>query len=344
MAMDKNILAVFNKEFKGEAKITRISEDLRGKVIVLYGGNNVGKTLQSARFPNPVFLPCEKGMNAINGALVLKTTSWNDLKKNGRKLASKKFTKLLKEGNQITVVVDGIERIGNYVKDYLCSKYDVATIGKANGGYGAWEEYENLVWSWVDSIISLGYTVVFIGHERYEAKKDKYVITGDERAIKPIRDNADVVAYLRSNGLDEEDKPIYSSAYLAESDEFFARTRYSYMDTFVKEFTAESLTDAIVEGIKRQNEAEGFSGVSFEEQQEIYDDGDEDIDDIKEAIKELYEKLDGLDRLEEYGDVVSEHLGDEMKVSEATEKQIESLKCIRDDLQEKIEELEEDED
>lgn len=342
MAMDSNILAIFNKEFKGEAKITRISEDLRGKVLVLYGGNNVGKTLQSARFPNPVFLPCEKGMNAINGALVLKTNSWNDLKKNGRKLAGKKFVKLLNEGNQITVIVDGSERIGNYVKDYLCSKYDVPTIGKANGGYGAWEEYENLIWSWVNSIISLGYTVVFIGHEKYDSKKDKYIITGDERAIKPIRDNADVVAYLKSNGIDEDGKTVYSSAYLSETEDFFARTRYSYMDTYVEEFTAENLTNVIIDGIKKQNEAEGFTGVSFEEQQEIYDDGDEDIDDIKESIKELYEQLDELDKLEEYGEVVAEHLGDDMKVSEATEKQIESLKCIRDDLQEKIEELEDD--
>ena len=39
--MDKNILELFNKEFKGDVKISRVSEDLRGKVIVLYGGNNV---------------------------------------------------------------------------------------------------------------------------------------------------------------------------------------------------------------------------------------------------------------------------------------------------------------
>lgn len=343
MAMDSNILSVFSKEFKGEAKITRISEDLRGKVIVLYGGNNVGKTFQSSRFPNPVFLPCEKGMNAINGALVLKTNSWSDLKKNGKKLAGKKFTKLLDEGNQITVVIDGIERIGNYVKNYLCSKYDVSTIGEARSGFGAWEEYENAVWLWVDNLISLGYTVVFIGHEKLDNKKDKYIITGDERAIKPIRDNADIVAYLKSNGLDEEGKPVHSSAYLAETEDFFARTRYTYMDTFIEDFTVENLTQTIIDGIKKQNEAEGFDSVSFAEQQQIYDDGDETFEDIVEEIKELFGRMQELDASEDYLSIVEEHLGEGIPVSQATKNQFEAVKCIRNDLQDRIEELEEEE-
>ena len=344
MAMNSNILSVFQKEFKDEAMLTRISEDLRGKVIVLYGKNNVGKTLQSSHFPNPVFLPCEKGMNAINGALVLKTTSLNDLKKNGRKLASKKFTKLLQEGEQITVVVDGIERIGNYAKAYLCSKHDVSTIGEARNGYGAWEEYENLVWSWVDGIISLGYTVVFIGHEDYDKKIEQMVIKGDERVIKPIRDNADVVAYLKSNGIAEDTKePIHSSAYLAETEDFFARTRFSYMDTYIEDFTAENLTEVIIEGIKKQNQAEGFDSVSFEEQQKIYKDDEElSLDDLKEELKEYYEQFDENDRLEEFADIVQEHLG-ETKISEATEKQIELLKCIKDDIEALLEEDEEEE-
>jgi hypothetical protein len=124
------------------------------------------------------------------------------------------YKKLLDEGNQITVVIDGIERIGNYVKNYLCSKYDVSTIGEARSGFGAREEYENAVWLWVDNLISLGYTVVFIGHEKLDNKKDKYIITGDERAIKPIRDNADILVIFASplNSLLKTDKILLSIA------------------------------------------------------------------------------------------------------------------------------------
>lgn len=128
------------KEFKGDATISRISPTMKGKVICVYGGNNLGKSKQMTSFDNCIVIPAEKGLNAINGAMVLKTNSWESLQRNIRKLTGKKFTQALQKSEEpIFVVVDGIERIGNYCKDFLCTKYDVATIGKANGGFGAWE-------------------------------------------------------------------------------------------------------------------------------------------------------------------------------------------------------------
>lgn len=340
MAISAELQKLLNKNFKGDVKISRVNPDLRGKVIILYGGNNVGKTRQSSKFKNPIFLPVEKGLNATNNAMVLKTSNWNDLKKNGRKLAGKDFVNLLKTGEQITIVVDGIERIGNYCKNYLCSKYDVDTIGKANGGFGAWEEYENLVWSWVDNLIGLGYTVVFIGHEKFDKKKDKFIIAGDERAIKPIRDNADIVCYLSSNGTDENNEVIPSSAYLAETDKFFARSRFDYMDTYIECFTADNLEKVVVEGIKKQNEEEGCDNVSFEEQQEIYEEEDITYEEAIQQIKDLYLQFSKTEELEDiYMDIVEEHLGEGVAVSEATVKQLEALVCIRDDLQEKLDEM-----
>lgn len=341
MAISNKLQELLAKNFKHDVQISRVSPDLRGKVIVLYGGNNVGKTSQSAKFKNPIFLPVEKGLNATNGAVALKTASWSDLQKNGKKLARKEFTDLLKSGEQVTLIIDGIERIGTYCQNYLCSKHEVDDIGKANNGFGCWKEYDSLVWTWVDNIIGLGYTVVFIGHEKLDKKKDKYIIDGDERNIKPIRDNADIVCYLKSNGTDDKYNVIPSSAYLAETDDFFARTRFPYMDTYIEEFSADTLETAIVDGIKKQNKVEGFDdNISFEEQQRIYGDDKESLDDVIDEIKEYYEKLDKLDKIDDYLDIVSEHLGEDGKVSEATEKQLESLICIRDDLMEKLEELE----
>lgn len=342
MAMDKNIMDLFQSQFKDDVSVSRVSEDLKGKVIVIYGGNNLGKTYQCSRFENPIFIPCEKGMNAVNGAMVLKTRSWADLKKHGRKLAGKNFVEALKNGANITLVIDGIERIGNYVKSYLCSKYDVDVIGDARNGFGCWEEYDNLVWSWVDNIISLGYTVVFIGHEKEDKKKGKYVIAGDERAIKPIRDNADIVAYLVPNGLDEEGNEIHSSAYFAETEEFFARSRFNYMPPMIEDFTAENFKKAVVEGIKAQNKAEGCENVTFEQQQEVYGDDSETFEDVVAEIKDLYSSIAETGNetaLEGYASVVESHLGEGVLVSQATPKQLEALKCIRDEVSEILDEL-----
>jgi hypothetical protein len=339
--LDNNIMDLFGKEFKNDVKVSRISEDIRGKAIVIYGGNNLGKSLQASRLPNPVFMPCEKGLNAINGAMVLKTTCWADLERNGRKLTSRNFVEALDKGAQITLIIDGFENIGKYCKAMLCQKYKVPTIGKANDGFGCWEEYENLVWGFVDNLLGVGYTVVFIGHESWDGKKKKFLISGDERNIKPIRDNADIVCYLESNGLDEAGKPIHSSAYLAESKDFFARTRFSYMDTYIEDFTAENLVSTIVEGIKRQNKAEGFDNVDFKEQQDIYKEEKVNFKDVIEIIKGQYEQLldkdDDSHALEDFFlDTVEKYLGD-IPVSEATETQLESLICIKNNLEEKLE-------
>jgi hypothetical protein len=321
--------------------VSRISEDIRGKAIVIYGGNNLGKSLQASRLPNPVFMPCEKGLNAINGAMVLKTTCWADLERNGRKLTSRNFVEALDKGAQITLIIDGFENIGKYCKAMLCQKYKVPTIGKANEGFGCWEEYENLVWGFVDNLLGVGYTVVFIGHETWDKKKKKFVINGDERNIKPIRDNADIVCYLTSNGLDNEGQPIHSSANLAESEEFFARTRFPYMDTHIADFTAENLISTIVDGIKRQNKEEGFDNVDFKEQQDIYKEEKVDFKDVIEIIKGQYEQLldkdDESHTLEDFFlDTVEKYLGD-IPVSEATVTQLESLICIKNNLEEKLE-------
>ena len=114
------------------------------------------------------------------------------------------------------------------------------------------------------------------------------------------------------------------------------------MDTVIPEYTAENLEKVIVEGIQREIDEKGLESVSFDEQQEIYETEDMSLEEIKEAIKEKYLALEeiGEEELDKYGEIVEEHLGD-VTVSEATSKQLEALKCILDDLEDLLEELEE---
>lgn len=341
--LSNELQALLHKEFKGEATVSKLSADLRGKVIVVYGGNNLGKTLQASRMKNPIFIPFEKGMNGVDGAMVLKTRSWSQARSHVKKLANKKFTKLLQQGEQITVVIDGIESMGRYCRKYIASIHDARDVKSANGGYGAWQSYEDEVWEWVDSIISLGYTVMFVGHQSYDKETDKMTIKGDARNIAPIKDNADIVVYLKSNGIDDEGKEVLSSGYLVETEDYFARSRFTYMDEVIPEYTAENLEKAIVEGIQREIEDKGLENVSFEEQQEIYEEDDRSIDELKEEIKDRYEQIEemGEDRLDVYDEIIEKHLG-ESRVSEATNKQIESLRCILNDLDNYLEEIEEE--
>lgn len=349
MALTQEIADLFNDTFKDKVKLSKISPDLRGKSIVIYGGNNVGKTTQAAKFKNPVFMPFEKGMNAISGALVLRNGNWADTKSNIRKLSSKKFTDILKKGEQITVIWDGFERAGFYCQRYIEQKYDAFDVADARGGFGAWSQYEKEFWTEVDKLLSLGYTVVFIGHaDAGGNKKNKEQIypKGDKRCVAPIIDNADIVAYIEANGVDDDNQEIYSSAYFVETDDFFARSRFPYIKESIDEFTAENFEKVIVNGIKKQLEVEGEDGVTFEEQQEIYSSEDIDHPTLIEQIKELYQNIKETGHFEDYEEeienIVAKHLGEDIKVSETSSKQIEPLICIRDEIQEIVDQIEDE--
>jgi len=57
-------------------------------------------------------------------------------------------------------------------------------------------------------------------------------------------------------------------------------------------------------------------------------------------IKELYDKMKELDVLADYEEILEEYLGEGVKVSDTSTKQIQPLICIREALQEVIEEVE----
>jgi hypothetical protein len=346
MALSNEVANLFNNAFGDKVKISRISPDLRGKSIVIYGGNNVGKTTQAAKFKNPVFMPFEKGMNAISGALVLRNANWADTKSNIKKLSSRKFTDALRKGEQITIIWDGFERAGFYCQRYIEQKYDAFDVADARKGFGAWTQYEKEFWTEVDKLLNLGFTVVFVGHADIGGnKKNKEQIypKGDKRCVAPIVDNADIVVYVEANGVDEKGNEIPSSAYFIETDEYFARSRFTYVKDGIKEFTAESFEQAIIEGIQEQLEVEGEDGVTFEEQQQIYSGEDIDHPTLVDQIKELYTTMKELKLLADYEDIIEEHLGEGVKVSDTSAKQIEPLICIREALQDIIDEVDTDE-
>ncbi|HJR48672.1 MAG TPA: AAA family ATPase, partial [Nitrososphaeraceae archaeon] len=211
----------------------------------------------------------------------------------------------------------------------------VETIGDGNDGFGLWKEYESEFWAEIDKLLGTGYTLIFISHEE-TTKEGKHIPKGDKRSIKPIIDNSDVVVYLTSNGIDEDGKVIKSSAWFAETEEFFARSRFDYMDTYLEEFTAENLEKVIAEGIQRQEEAEGIKAVSFEEQKESMKSEELDYDTLMKEIVEIGNQLVEEDRVEELVEVNEKHLGVGKKVSECKKGQVQVMSLILDDLKELI--------
>ncbi|MED1818966.1 ATP-binding protein [Bacillus subtilis] len=309
-------------------QVSVVAKGLEGKVITIYGSNNLGKTKQSTRMKKPLYLPFEKGLNAIAGVQFMPINSWADFKK-----VNKQLTKNAEKAKEMyqTIIVDEVDAFAKYATRYVCEQYDVERIKDGNDGFGLWKEYETEVWEEINKLIGVGFTVIFIAHAA-EDKKGKVHPKGDKRVLAPVIDNSDIVLYLSSNGVDEDRKVIKSSAWLAETEEHFARSRFDYIDTYLPEFTAENLEKAIIEAIERQEQAEGIVAVTYEEQKQNNASEELDFNSLMDQIKEIGMKLNEEGRLEEVNEITEKHLGKGVKVTECSRKQVDVMSVILDDL------------
>lgn len=309
-------------------QVSVVAKGLEGKVITIYGSNNLGKTKQSTRMKKPLYLPFEKGLNAIAGVQFMPINSWADFKK-----VNKQLTKNAEKAKEMyqTIIVDEVDAFAKYATRYVCEQYDVERIKDGNDGFGLWKEYETEVWEEINKLIGVGFTVIFIAHAA-EDKKGKVYPKGDKRVLAPVIDNSDIVLYLSSNGVDEDRKVIKSSAWLAETEEHFARSRFDYIDTYLPEFTAENLEKAIIEAVERQEQAEGIVAVTYEEQKQNNASEELDFNSLMDQIKEIGMKLNEEGRLEEVNEITEKHLGKGVKVTECSRKQVGVMFVILDDL------------
>mgnify|MGYP000821012210 FL=1 len=132
--------------------------------------------------------------------------------------------------------------------------------------------------------------------------------------------------------MDEKGQVIKSSAYFAQTDKFFARSRYDYMVTSIPEFTIDALEKALADGISAQEKAEGVQSVAFEQLKEQNTAEKLSFDDLMVEVQELGQKLFETDHFDVVTEVVENTLGPGKKVTECTKKQVESVAIIRDDL------------
>lgn len=316
-----------------------ISHSLEGKVLMLYGGNNLGKTYQAVRLKKPYLMACESGLNGQSGVKYNRINNWRDFKKVVKQFTDKKTVEKAKELYS-TIIIDEV-----YASSIFCQDYVIATYGKGaltlgdtqKGEANLYQLYEKEYFRQINLLVNSGYTVVFIAHE--DTRKEKVVPKGDKRCLNPIIDNCDYVIYLQSNGVDENKQVIKSSAWLAETDEFFARSRFTYTPTYIKEFTAENLEAAIIEGIEKEVKETGIETVSFEEQKQLNESKTYDYDELMEAIMETGNKLAEAGYVDELIEIVEGTLGAGKKVSDCTKKQIEAMSVIFDDIKDKMVEL-----
>jgi hypothetical protein len=318
--------------------VSKVAKGLEGKIITIYGSNNLGKTKQATRFKKPYYLGFEKGLNAIAGVPFAAINNWSDFKKVNKQLTHKSTVAKAREYYQ-TIIFDEVEASARYCSKFICDKYEADTIASGRDGFGLWKEYETAYWEEIDKLIGAGFTVVFIAHQT-EDKEGKIWPKGDKRALSPVIDNSDIVVHVRSNGTDEKNQVIKSSAFMAETDKFFARSRFDYIQTGLQEFTAEALEDAIIKAIEKQEEVEGITAVTYDEQKETLTGEELEFDKLKAKIIEYGKKLHANEKGSIVNEIIENNLGKDKKVTDFVKSQVEVMAVVLDELKDEVEKLE----
>jgi len=319
-------------------QVSVVAKGLEGKTIMIYGGNNLGKTYVATHLSKPYVIACESGLNALSGVKYNRVNTWAEFKKLVKQFTSKATVDQARALYD-TIVIDEVYASSILCQDFVIATYgeNALTLGDSTGKTNLYQMYEKEYFRMINLLLSCDYTVVFIGHAQ---EKDGYISPkGDKRCLNPIIDNCDFVIYLASNGVDENGKVIKSSGYLAETDKFFARSRFEYCPTYIQEFTAENLEKTIVAAIEAEEKANGASVVSYGEQKQQNTSVKYNYDEVMDALQDVGQRFASAGEMEVLTEIVEETLGAGKKVSQCSKKQIDAMVIILDNLLDKAEEL-----
>ena len=317
-----------------------VSYGLDGLKLMIYGGNNIGKTPQAMRFPKPLLLMGETGGSALKG-YKKHMTSKKVFVDYVKQLTDEKTLDKMKEKFQ-TIVLDCVEDIIELFEIALCKEYGVKDVGEIqqlekgnpNGYSVARRDFKQQI----NLLTGCGYTVIFIAHEETiqlptgENDEKGNAITrdfiqpkgskGDKSSSRFIRDLCDFRFYIVSSGFDKEtNKVIMSKAWCVQTDAFFAGSRFN-VKPLINPFTAENIIEAIEEAQKKTAEDYGADLVAFERKTDSYTKEDY-LSDIKPYMTKLYKLYPSL-----VLDIVSSQLGSGVPVSKATDEQLVELETI----------------
>lgn len=322
-------------------QISVVAKGLKGKCLFLYGRNNLGKTYVATHMSKPFVIACESGLNALSGVKYNRVNNWADFKKLVKQLTNKSTVEKARELYD-TIVIDEVYASSIFCQDYVMATYGDGALTLADSGdprKNLYQLYEKEYFRIINQLLSCDYTIVFIGHEQADSKTGFITPKGDKRCLNPIIDNCDFVIYLTSGGVDEDGKVILSTAHFAQTNDFFARSRFTECVTELTPFTAEGLEKVIEEAVKKEEEKSGVEAVDYEVQKQQNISVIRDYDEVMQEIQETGQKLVDANKLDILTEIVEETLGKGKKVSECTKKQIDAMEIILDNLKDKIIEL-----
>ena len=310
----------------------KISRDLKGKFILIYGEAKSGKTSFSSLFPKPLLCAFERGYNALPGVKAIDINRWTDFKK-----ICSQLKKPEAHGIYETIIIDTVGIATDMCEKYVLAQNDVDSLSDIAWG-GGWTQYKKEFENTLRELTYLGYGIVFIAHSKGKPTKMK---DADGNAISCVYPDisstgmnivnrlVDVIAYLSI----EFDEIGNSTRYLytRQTPYVFAGSRYKYLAEKIP-FGYDQLVEAIVEAIEQQVKLDGASVTDSTNLARNYS-----YDELMEEAKEIWVRLTANNNEKNtlaILAIVKEELGHDAKISEITESQKDILQTIVERMKE----------
>jgi len=311
----------------------KVSRDLSGYLVYIYGPSGAGKTTFGSQVPNPLLLAFEKGYSTIPGVLAQDITTWGEVKQVLRDLKKPEVKERFK-----SVIVDTVDIASSLCEKYICNQLDIENIGDGGWAKNGWAKVKK---EWEETwraITMEGYSVIFISHMKDKTFKRKdgteysQIVPSCSTAYNEIIKNmVDIMAYIQVEN--NERKFILRSP----DDTIDCKSRFKYIDPVIP-FGYQDLVDAMNRAIDKEATMTDNKYIT-NEKAKIVETKTYDYEGLMNEFQQIASDL--MAKNSEYyaprvTKIVEKYLGKGKKISETTIDQAEFVSLIIDEIKDEL--------
>src|SRR5699024_10861840 len=313
---------------------TKVSKDLKSKIIFFYGDVKSGKTTTASKFPKALIAATEIGTNALNNVFVQPIQKWGDMNRLLKELKKEPVQEKFE-----TIVIDTADNLYDLAEEYVLSQHGVSKIGDIPFGAG-YKETEKIFDKALRQIPMLGYGLVIISHatervltnEQGEAYS-KIQPTLPKAPQKVANRMSDIVGY--STTIKNEDGQDETRLIIRGTERVMACSRWKHTPSSIVS-NYDNLVNAIHDAVEKSPDEDGVQ--ALDEQINHYEKEEKrDFEEAREELISIAQAFVDSDRLVEFNTAMYDSFDDDLKISDLTAKNQEAVEVLIEELKEKLE-------
>ena len=310
---------------------TKVSRDLQGKYILLYGPAKCGKTTFASQMEDNLLIAFEKGYNALFNIKAVDINKWATFKQVIRQLEQEEARQMYK-----TVTIDTVSIAYTMCEEYICKQQSVTKIGDIPYG-GGYSIVEKEFQSCLRQITQMGYGLVLIAHSTPRIEKtpdgsEIEIVSPDipKRGYKVINQLVDIIGYIDVtwNPEGKSERVLYTR----KTPRIMAGSRFKYLAPTVP-FSYKELTKAIAEAVDR--EAKEVGGILVDHQEEEIPE-EKSFMEIREEARREWDRIISNDKnnIVVLNKIITNTFGQPIRLSEITENQKDLFEIVLAEMKE----------